>query len=178
MPCSPPTTALGGTERVERTRNALGWGDRLSPVAHALASAVAGVSYTAVHMAWGAINEWTAQAAYARLCVQADHPTLTDVLMQLMRQEGRHADFYARQATARLAGDWRARWLTRTTLRRWWAPVGSTLLPRTEVAFVARYLFSGPDGRAMTERIDRRLDRLPGQRGLHLVTAQADRLAC
>jgi hypothetical protein len=166
----------GGAERVQWTRSTLGWADRLSPVAHSLASAAAGVSYTAVHMAWGAINEWTAQAAYARLSVLADHPTLTDILLQLMRQEGRHADFYARQATTRLTADRRARWLTRTTLRRWWAPVGSTLLPRGEVAFMARYLFSGPDGQAMTDRIDRRVDRLPGQAGMRLAAAAADRL--
>jgi len=167
----------GGADRVRDTRAALGWKDRLSPVAHSLASAVAGVSYTAVHMAWGAINEWTAQAGYSRLATLADHPTLTELLQRLMRQEGRHADFYARQAAERLAADGRARWLTRTTLCRWWAPVGSTLLPRSEVAFVASYLFAGPDGRIMTERIDRRLDRLPGLAGLHLATAAAERLA-
>jgi len=167
---------LGGPDRVRRTRDALGWKNRFIPVGHAMASAVAGVSYTAVHMAWGAINEWTAQAAYARLSARADHPTLTDILLQLMRQEGRHADFYARQATVRLAADRRARWLTRTTLRRWWAPVGSTLMPRHEVAFMARHLFAGPDGRAMTERIDRRVDRLPCQAGLHLATAAAEKV--
>jgi hypothetical protein len=128
-------------------------------------------------MTWGAINEWTAQAAYGRLSALADHPTLTEILQQLMRQEGRHADFYARQATARLATDRRARWLTRTTLQRWWAPVGSTLMPRPEVAFMARHLFAGPDGRSMTERIDRRVDRLPGQAGLRLVTRTADQVA-
>ena len=167
----------GGADRVRRTRDALGWKNRFAPVGHAMASALAGVSYTAVHMAWGAINEWTAQAGYARLSALADHPTLTEILQQLMRQEGRHADFYARQATARLATDWRARWLTRTTLQRWWAPVGSTLMPRGEVAFMAGHLFGGPDGRAMTERIDRRLDRLPGQAGLRLVTTAADKMA-
>jgi hypothetical protein len=61
-------------------------------------------------------------------------------------------------------------------LRRWWAPVGSTLLPRSEVAFLAGHLFTGRDGRAMTERIDRRLDQLPGLGGLHLATGAAQRL--
>jgi len=167
----------GGNERVLCTRQSLGWKDRLSPVAHSLASAVTGVSYTAVHMAWGALNEWTANAAYARLSSIADHPTLTELLQRIMRQEGRHADFYARQATDRLAYDRRARWLTRTTLRRWWAPVGSTLMPPPEVAFLARYLFTGPDGEAMTERIDRRLSRLPGLEGLSLASAAVARLA-
>jgi Flp pilus assembly protein TadD len=34
-----------------------------------------------------------------------------------MRQEGRHADFYARQAERRLRDDAKARWLTRTAPR-------------------------------------------------------------
>jgi hypothetical protein len=167
---------LGGADRVRHTRGALGWKDRVSPIGHSLASAVAGVSYTAVHMAWGAVNEWTAQAAYARLGQLADHPTLSALLARIMRQEGRHADFYARQAERRLRDDAKARWLTRTALRRWWAPVGSTLLPRREVTFLASHLFTGDEGRAMTQRIDRRLDQLPGLGGLELTTGAAQRL--
>jgi hypothetical protein len=33
-----------------------------------------------------------------------------------------------------------------------------------------RYLFEGDDGRKTAERIDRRIDRLPGLAGLHLIT--------
>ena len=165
-----------GRSRIASVRSSLRWNDRLAPTVHSLGSWIAGASYGAVHMTWGAVNEWTAQAAYARLGQRADHPTLSTLLARIMRQEGRHADFYARQATTRLTADRRARWLTRTTLRRWWAPVGSTLLPRGEVAFMARYLFSGPDGQAMTDRIDRRVDRLPGQAGMRLAAAAADRL--
>ena len=71
---------------------------------------------------------------------------LTTLLGRLMRQEGRHAWFYAQQARERLAEDGRARWLTRTTLRRWWAPVGSTLLPPSEVTFMAHHLFGSAEG--------------------------------
>jgi hypothetical protein len=38
------------------------------------------------------------------------------------------------------------------------------------VDFLRRYLFGDPDGVAMAERIDRRVDRLPGLDGLHLLT--------
>jgi hypothetical protein len=167
----------GGNERVRHTRQSLGWWERLTPIAHALASAVTGMSYTAVHMTWGALNEWTANAAYARLASIANHPTLAELLHRIMRQEGRHADFYARQAADRLGADRRARLLTRFTLRQWWAPVGSTLMPKQEVAFLARFLFSGPEGRAMTDRIDGRLSRLPGLDGLGLATEALARLA-
>jgi hypothetical protein len=165
-----------GRDRVRDTRQRLGAFDRIAPAAHAIGSIVVGPAWTAVHMTWGAVNEWTAQAAYARLGQLADHPTLSTLLARIMRQEGRHADFYARQAERRLCDDAKARWLTRTALRRWWAPVGSTLLPPREVSFLASHLFTGDEGRAMTRRIDRRLDQLPGLRGLELTTGAAQRL--
>ena len=165
-----------GRDRVSDTRQRLGAFDRIAPAAHAIGSIVVGSAWTAVHMTWGAVNEWTAQAAYARLGQLADHPTLSTLLARIMRQEGRHADFYARQAERRLHDDAKARWLTRTALRRWWAPVGSTLLPPREVSFLASHLFNGDEGRAMTQRIDRRLDQLPGLSGLELTTGAAQRL--
>jgi hypothetical protein len=165
-----------GRDRVSETRQRLGPFDRIAPAAHAIGSIIVGPAWTAVHMTWGAVNEWTAQAAYARLGQIADHPTLSALLARIMRQEGRHADFYARQAERRLRDDAKARWLTRTALRRWWAPVGSTLLPRREVSFLASHLFTGDEGRAMTQRIDRRLDQLPGLGGLELTTGAAQRL--
>lgn len=54
--------------------------------------------FPAVHMTWGAINEWTANAAYNRLAQIADHPVLTELLGRIMRQEGRHAAYYASYA--------------------------------------------------------------------------------
>jgi hypothetical protein len=165
-----------GQPRVSTTRSRLGPFDRFAPAAHTVGSIVVGSAWTAVHMTWGAVNEWTAQAAYARLGQTAGHPTLSALLARIMRQEGRHADFYARQADRRLRQNGLARRVTRTALRRWWAPVGSTLLPRTEVAFLARHLFSGEEGRAMTDRIDRRLDALPGLAGLRLTSTAADGL--
>jgi hypothetical protein len=165
-----------GRPRVGSTRQRLPRFDRFAPAAHTIGSILVGQAWTAVHMTWGAVNEWTAQAAYARLGQRAQHPVLSALLSRIMRQEGRHADFYARQAERRLRDDALARWLTRTALRRWWGPVGSTLLPRHEVAFLAGHLFTGREGRAMTERIDRRLDQLPGLSGLRLTTAAAERL--
>ena len=51
-----------------------------------------------------------------------------------------------------------------------WRPVGSGVMPKEEVGFMVRYLFDGEKGLEMLERIDRRVDRLPGQRNLHLLT--------
>jgi hypothetical protein len=130
---------------------------------------VVGSSMTAVHMTWGAINEWTTQAGYARLAQRCDHPVLIEMLRRIMRQEGRHIDFYAAQATKRLADNRRAQWLTRRALTRFWAPVGSDVMPEEEVRHLISFLFGGDDGAAMAARIDRRIDNLPGLGGLGLV---------
>jgi hypothetical protein len=127
-------------------------------------------NFTAVHMTWGAVNEWCMQAGYARLRTRADHPVLGALLERIMRQEGRHIDFYSSQAHERLDGNRAAQRLTRFALRRFWAPVGSTIMPKSEVAHIARHLFTDDDGRNMGARIDRRIDRLPGLSGMNLIT--------
>ena len=158
-----------GQARVAAMRRGLGWAERLRPLSMMAGSALAGTDFVAVHMAWGAINEWTTQVGYSRLSRRAGHPLLTELLGRIMRQEGRHIDFYASQAQRRLAASRRARRLTRLALRRFWAPVGSGVMPAEETAHLARYLMSGDEGLAAARRIDRRVDRLPGLSGLHLL---------
>jgi hypothetical protein len=159
-----------GPGRIAALRQRIPRTDRFKPLGFQLASALT-PHLTAVHMTWGAVNEWTTQAAYARLSKLADHPVLADLLRRIMKQEGRHIDFYASQASGRLDSSRAAQRLTRWALRRFWAPVGSGVVPDSEVAFLRTYLFGDPDGRAMAERIDRRVDRLPGLEGLQLLTA-------
>jgi hypothetical protein len=59
-----------GDIRVGTLRRGLGWRDQLRPL-----SAIVGSSltphFTAVHMTWGAINEWCTQAGYAQLAARA-----------------------------------------------------------------------------------------------------------
>ena len=166
-----------GATRVAALRRSLRWTDRFAPTLHGLGSLLAGASYTAVHMTWGAVNEWTTQAGYGRLAQRAGHPVLTDLLRRIMRQEGRHIDFYATQAFRRLQGDRRAQRLTRLALTRFWKPVGSDVMPEAEVRFLIDHLFDGEQGRAVTERLDRNIDRLPGLEGLRLVSGAAARCA-
>ncbi|HLH29294.1 MAG TPA: hypothetical protein VKW77_10275 [Acidimicrobiales bacterium] len=162
-----------GAPRVAAMRDRLGTADRLRPLAMTLASWCVGDDFVAVHMSWGAVNEWTTQAGYARLAQRAGDPVLTQLLQRIMRQEGRHIDFYASQAFRRLEASARARRLTRAALRRLWAPVGSGVMPKSETAHLADYLFADADGRATARRLDRRIDRLPGLEGLHLVERAA-----
>ena len=129
----------------------------------------------AVAVTWGAVNEWTTQAAYLRLAQISGHPELADLLRRIAKQEGRHIDFYASQAERRLESRGAQR-MTRLMLKRFWRPVGSGVMPKAETDFLIGHLFTGADGRAMTERIDCRIQRLPGMQGLNLVGAAASRL--
>jgi len=158
-----------GQARVAAMRHRVRRADRFRPATMMLGSALAGADFVAVNMAWGAINEWTTQAAYAQLARRSGHPVLGALLKRIMRQEGRHIDFYASQAERRLAQSRRARRLTRFALRRFWSPVGSSVMPANDTGHMAQYLFGGSDGVAVAERIDRRVDRLPGLGGLRLV---------
>ena len=160
---------VAGSRRIAALRQRLPKGDRWRPLAFQLASGLT-PHLTAVHMTWGAVNEWTTQAAYARLAGIAGHPTLSVLLRRIMKQEGRHIDFYATEASGRLSASRAAQRVTRWALHRFWAPVGSGVVPDAEVSFLRDYLFGDDDGRAMAARIDRRVDRLPGLDGLHLLT--------
>ncbi|MHB1930597.1 MAG: ferritin-like domain-containing protein [Acidimicrobiales bacterium] len=158
-----------GEARVAAMRRRLGWGERLRPLTMMAGSALAGADFVAVHMSWGAINEWTTQVGYSRLARRAGHPVLSELLGRIMRQEGRHIDFYASQAERRLAASLRARRLTRFALRHFWTPVGAGVMPVEETAHLAHYLLAGEEGLAAARRIDRRVDHLPGLAGLSLL---------
>ena len=136
----------------------------------ALGSSVVGERLVALHMTWGAVNEWTTQAGYVRLAQRAGHPVLTELVRRIARQEGRHIDFYAAEARRRLADSRAARRLVRWSLAHLWRPVGSGVMPQVETDFVIRHLYGGADGAPYVERIDRRIDALPGLQGLRLIT--------
>jgi hypothetical protein len=166
-----------GLTRIRGMRDRLTWKDRVAPMWSGIGSAVAGESFTAVHMTWGAINEWCTQAGYSLLSAKADHPVLRELLRRIMKQEGRHIDFYASEAHRRLESDKRAQRLTRLALRRFWKPVGATVMPRSELAHLIDYLFADGAGRDVARRIDRRVDKLPGLSGLALCDHAVDEYA-
>jgi len=159
---------LSGPERLASMRQQLSRVDSLRPVVFCAISAVT-KHLPAVHMAWGAVNEWSTQTGYARLAEKARHPVLSELLRRIMRQEGRHIDFYGSEAARRLGSSRTARRLTRSALRRYWGPVGSGVMPKAEIRFLASYLFGDEQGQEAARRIDRQIDRLPGLAGLHLL---------
>ncbi|MDT3445695.1 MULTISPECIES: hypothetical protein [unclassified Pseudofrankia] len=166
-----------GDERNAAVRDRQGRLDSVKPVLSAAASSLVGNDFVAVHMSWGAVNEWTTRSGYARLIERERHPALTTLLTRIMAQESRHIAFYASEARARLAASRRARLVTRWALRRLWSPVGTGVMPAEETAFVLGYLLAGEPGRREAERIDAQIDRLPGQAGLGLLTGAARRYA-
>jgi len=165
-----------GRARTQVIRASNGPRTTLRPLAFMLGSSLL-PDMIALQMTWGAINEWTTQAGYARLAVKANHPTLTELLRRIMRQEGRHIDFYASEARRRLSRSAAVRRATRFGLRRYWTPVGTGVRPLSEVSFLVRHLFGDEEGAAVAARIDRNIDRLPGLERLALVTTARARLS-
>jgi hypothetical protein len=54
-------------------------------------------------------------------------------------------------------------------LRHEWAPVGTGDVPQIETDFTTAYLFGSGDGHELVDRIEDRIDALPGLAGLDLV---------
>ena len=140
--------------------------DRIRPYVSQLGSLLVGERLVALHMTWGAVNEWTTQAAYARLAQRADHPVLTELTRRIARQEGRHIDFYV--VRGRGAASPRARPPSASCAGRCAGCGGRSgrgSCRKAETDFVIRHLYGGAEGRPFVERIDRRIDGLPGQPG-------------
>jgi len=130
--------------------------------------------FCAVHMIWGAINELTTLTGYLRLKTVARHPVLDELLETIMRDESRHFFFYYRQAEIRLQRPVAAR-VARLLVDRFWAPVGSGVGSDEDLKFMARYLFSGDEGRAQARKVDDTLRKLPGFANAQLLEAWMDR---
>ncbi|MGH8973995.1 MAG: ferritin-like domain-containing protein [Acidimicrobiia bacterium] len=165
-----------GSPRVAAMRRRLGAGITASPLLWMAFSSVSR-HFLAVHMTFGVINEWTTQAGYARLTALAGHDVLSELLRRIMRQEGRHIDYYLSMARQLLAQAPGARRATRRVLRTAWSPVGEKVMPRPETAHLIGTLFADEAGRAMADRIDRRIDSLPGLEGLRLMDRALGRYA-
>jgi hypothetical protein len=165
---------LAGTSRLEEVRKRLPKRDALRPYVFAIGSTL--TNLTAVQMAWGAVNEWTTQAGYGRLANKTRNPVLEELLRRIMRQEGRHIDFYSAEAKRRLAQSKVAQRITRTALHHLWKPVGSGVMPDQEVEFLVSHLFGDDEGLKAAQRIDKQMDRIPGLEGLHLVESTVQRM--
>jgi len=166
----------GSTSRVQQMRDRMGWKLQTSPLVWMAFSSVT-KHFLAVHMTFGVINEWTTQAGYSRLIAKAEHPTLAELLKRIMRQEGRHIDYYLDQARRRLAASKGAQRTTRAMVRLLWTPVGAKVMPTDDTKHLVRTLFTDREGREVAERIDRRVDNLPGLAGMGLMAGALQQYA-
>ena len=164
-------------DELKANRVKLGWKDRLDPIKQSLMGGLVGHDFVAVHMSWGAVNEWSANAAYLRLAKRQNHPVLGELLKRIAAQETKHVAFYASQARARLEGSKKAQVITRFALRKFWRPVGSGISPDSEVEHVMRQMFSGVEGRKLIQDVDSHIAKLPGLEGLTIVENSLERFS-
>jgi hypothetical protein len=156
-------------DELKSTRLKLGWKDRLDPIKQSLLGNIVGKDFIAVHMIWGAANEWSAVAAYNRMAELEQHPVLAVLLQRIAKQEARHVAFYATQARDRLASSKKAQVLARFALKNAWGPVGSSVMEPAEVTHVMSHIFAGPDGLREIRKLDEHISRMPGLDGLTIV---------
>lgn len=148
------------------------------PKMHAISSAMAtaaarltGKHFSAVHMTWGAINEFSTLTGYRRLWEKANHPVLTYLLKAIAREEAAHSFFYGTLARLKLQTSKFRQGLTKYIVRKFWTPVGQGLKHPHETNYVIRTLFAGDEGVAvMRDFVNSKIEQLPGLNGLNTIT--------
>lgn len=132
--------------------------------------------FAAVHMAWGAINELTAAAAYKRLEEMTQNVPLATLLRRIRKQERKHFSFYYHQAQKRLQGDKWAQRLCNGVLRAAWTPVGSGVGTGGGMTFVAQHLFADAEGQRALREIDATVAKLPGLGWFDLTSVRVQKI--
>jgi len=163
-------------DQLRANRLKLGWRERLDPVKQGLLGKIVGSDFVAVHMSWGAANEYSAVSAYKRMAELEKDPVLAELLKRIAKQEARHVAFYVSQARERLLKSKKAQKLTRFLLSKVWAPVGSSIMEVDDVKFVFGQLMSGEEGRKAAVKLDQNISNLPGMSGLTIFQKALDGL--
>jgi len=163
-------------DQLRANRLKLGWRERLDPVKQGLLGKIVGSDFVAVHMSWGAANEYSAVSAYKRMAELEKDPVLAELLKRIAKQESRHVAFYVSQARERLLASKKAQKLTRFLLSKVWAPVGSSIMEVDDVKFVFGQLMSGEEGRKAAVKLDQNISNLPGMSGLTIFQKALDGL--
>lgn len=128
-----------------------------------LIARIVGRDFAAVHMAWGAIQEYSTLTGYERLWQKAGHPVLEYLLRAIAREEAMHSFYYWSVARIKLARSGWSRQMAKFMIERFWSPVGEGAKRKEDTDVVIRTLFPGADGvRHMHERVTRRIAQLPG----------------
>lgn len=124
--------------------------------------------FPAVHMTWGAINEFSTLTGYEAVIRQTDpgapgrEPSLlTTILERIIKDERRHFAFYFNQARTRLR-PLAAQRLTSFLLRRFWTPVGVTVRGDESMRRVCAFMFPDDAGLSALGKLDSKTRALPG----------------
>ncbi|MGH2699140.1 MAG: ferritin-like domain-containing protein [Actinomycetota bacterium] len=125
--------------------------------------------FPALHMTWGAVNEFSTLAGYHRLIAKTEHPVMIDLLERVIRDERRHYAFYRNQASLRLSRSRRARRVVRWAMEHLWAPVGTGVRPQAETDFVVAFLMGDEEGLEVARSMDQTISELPGLEGTTLL---------
>ena len=129
--------------------------------------------FPALHMLWGAVNEYSTLTAYHRLIAKTQHPVLIAMLKRIIKDERRHYAFYRNQAELRLTRSPKARKVTRWAMEHLWAPVGTGVRPQSETDFVVVYLMGDEEGMRTAAEMDENLAEVPGLEGATLIQDSA-----
>ncbi|NDL60581.1 hypothetical protein [Phytoactinopolyspora mesophila] len=143
--------------------------DRIAPIRRSLVDNTLGEDVVAVHMAAGTLDELLCQAGYERLLSLDGHPELARFLGEVLVIKARHLEFFEAEAHDRLRGAPRAQRLAKVRLRRagWPSSLDEDATP--DAAFFFGHVLA-PAPR-LVDRIDRRIQTLPGLEQLALARA-------
>lgn len=137
-----------------------------------------GRSFTGAHMTWGAINEMTAQQAYRRLWMLAEHPVLEKILRAIVREESAHTQFYWSIARLELKRSEFAQKLARFIIKKFWSPVGQGTKPAKDANLMITTLFNGEEGFSFIDKfVTQRLQQLPGFNNVNTVSERVASIA-
>lgn len=150
-------------------RRKIGSKGYLSHIGTLIGSGLVGDDFPAVHMMWGAVNEFSTLTAYQQLIARTDHPVLIDLLGRIIKDERRHYAFYRNQAELRLDRSRRACKVTRWVMEHLWAPVGTGVRPQQETDFIVFYLWGDAQGLESSRQMDGKISSLPGFEGARLI---------
>ncbi len=132
-----------------------------------LARRVLGDDFTALHMAWGAVNELTTLRFYGLIRQRTASPLLRTILRDVMAQEALHYAFYHHSAVELLRGNPRGQRVVGWALRHLWSPVGVGLRSQSDADRLVLGLLA--DEPEVVERIDAAIATIPGLAGLDLI---------
>lgn len=155
---------------VSRIHKEVPWGYTLNTYLSMALTKILGKKFTAAHMTYGAINEFSAMQAYRRLDQDAAHPVLSVILKAIMHEESFHAGFYYHIARLELQRSEFARKLARFVVDKFWSPVGEGAKLAKDSDYAVRTLFGSEERLDILDKhVTQRIRRLPGFETLTVV---------